>query len=285
LEKQGDRLLKRNCLHLVAPALFVALLCLPATTWAQFAPALGNAAEFGALANSGVTGASGAGVVVTGDVGSSPTFTIINFPPSRSVPPFAVHFTNDGFVQQAHIDAVAAGLAIFGQTPGSVVLADNLAAAPALTAGKYVFTTGAADLPASTTLTLNGPGVFIFNATSLTANVLSNVVGTADPCNIFWKITGVSGSATLNGTNFMGTVIADVSITLGAGANLAGRMLAGVGPAGAITMAGAGGNTVGGCSVAVGGPTPVPALPQWTMIALTVLLALAGLVAMRRRQT
>jgi hypothetical protein len=31
--------------------------------------------------------------------------------------------------------------------------------------------------------------------------------------------------------------------------------------------------------------TAVPTLPQWAMIVLTVLLALAGLVAMRRRVT
>ncbi len=82
-------------------------------------------------------------------------------------------------------------------------------------------------LPANATLTLNGTGVFIFNVdSSLTANVLSNVVGTANPCNIFWR---VGSSATLNGTNFRGTVVASASITLGSGANLAGRALAGTG--------------------------------------------------------
>ncbi len=45
-----------------------------------------------------------------------------------------------------------------------------------------------------------------------------------------------------------GTVIADASITVGAGANLEGRALAGTGATGAVTMAGSGGNTIGGCS-------------------------------------
>ena len=144
------------------------------------------------------------------------------------------------------------------QGPGTV-LPDNLATVGALGPGIYSFVTGAADLPASATLTLNGTGIFIFNvASSLTANVLSNVVGTANPCNIFWR---VGSSATLNGTTFKGTVIAGASITVGAGANLAGRALAGAGATGAVTMAGSGGNTIGGCSTPVR-TRCVPSLPS-----------------------
>ena len=125
-----------------------------------------------------------------------------------------------------HADAHAAYDAMLAQGPG-VVLPDNLATVGALGPGVYSFATGAADLPASTTLTLNGGGVFIFNvASSLTANVVSSVVGTANPCNVFWR---VGSSATLNGTNFGGTVIASASITVGAGANLLGRVFSGAG--------------------------------------------------------
>src|ERR1700680_3795591 len=73
--------------------------------------------------------------------------------------------------------------------------------------------------------------------------------------------------------NFRGTVIANASITVGSSANLTGRALAGTGATGAVTMAGAGGNTIGGCSVA---GTGVPTLSDWSMIALIGLLALAG---------
>jgi hypothetical protein len=193
---------------------------------AQVAPPLGAAQQFGVLGNSAVTGATGSGVLVTGDVGSSPTPTISNFPPSSAQLPFVVHNTNDGVVQQAHLDAIAAYTNLQIQGPGTV-LPDNLATVGALSPGIYSFVTGAPDLPASATLTLNGAGVFIFNVgSSLTANVLSNVVGTANPCNIFWRI---GSSATLNGNTFKGTVIANASITVGAGANLAGRALAGTG--------------------------------------------------------
>jgi hypothetical protein len=253
------------------------LLCVPSMAWAQIAPPLGTAAAFGALGNSGVTGAAGLGVVVTGEVGSSPTPSIINFPPSRTAAPFTVHTANDFVVQQARIDAIAAYNALLIQGPG-VVLADNLAGVT-LVSGIYSFTTGAPDLPVGATLTLNGGGIFVFNvATTVTANVNSVIAGTANPCNIYWR---VGTSATLNGVNFRGTVIADASITLGSASNLEGRALAGTGATGAVTMAGAGGNTIGGCSVAGAG---VPTLSEWAMITLSGLLALVGAIAMRRRR-
>ena len=248
---------------------FVALLLIsaPALAVVAVAPPLGTAKQFGALGHSGVTGSTGAGVVVvSGDVGSSPTPTITNFPPSRTVPPFTVHYANDGVVQQAHPDAITAYNALQSQGAGTV-LADNLATVGALGPGVYSFTSGAPDLPASSTLTLNDPtgtGIFVFNiGFSLTANVGSNVVGTANPCNIYWR---VGTSATLNGTTFRGIVIADASITLGSGANLAGQVLAGTGATGAVTMAGSGGNTISVCTVSPASPCPTitiapPTLP------------------------
>ncbi len=222
----------------------------PPRTWAQTAPTLGTAAKFGVLGNSAVTGSTGSGTVVNGDVGSSPTATITNFPPSTTVSPFIVHTTNDATVQQAHADAITAYNALAAQGPGTVLPADLTGAT--LTSGIYSFA-AAADLPAATTLTLNGPGIFVFNVGStLTMNVISNVAGTADPCNIYWR---VGTSATLNGANFRGTVMAGASITVGDGANVAGRTLAGTGATGAVTMAGGGGNTIGGCSTALAPPT------------------------------
>lgn len=222
---------------------------------AQTAPPLGTAAQFAVLGNSAVTGATGSGALVNGDVGSSPTPTVTNFPPSRTSPPFIVHTTNDGVVSQAHADAVAAYNNLVSQGPGTV-LADNLGVAGALGPGIYSFATGAADLPAGTTLTLNGNGIFIFNVgSSLTMNVNSNIAGTASPCNIFWR---VGTSATLNGTTFRGTVVANASITVGAGSNVTGRVLAGTGATGAVTMAGSGGNIIGGCSSAAAVPAPPP---------------------------
>jgi len=257
----------------------VALSLVPLAALAQTAPPLGVAQQFSALGNSAVTGSTGAGTVVNGDVGSSPTASISNFPPSTVTPPFTLHLTNDLIVQQAHLDAIAAYNFLAAQGPGTVLAAQLDGAV--LTSGIYSFAGGAADLAAGGTLTLNGPGVFVFQVDSaLTMNTLSNVVGTANPCNIYWR---VGTSATLNGVTFRGIVIADASITIGAGANVSGKVLAGTGATGAVTMAGSGGNTITGCSVLVGASAPgIPALGSVGLSILLLLIAGAGVFAVSR---
>ncbi|MCA1733043.1 MAG: DUF3494 domain-containing protein [Acidobacteria bacterium] len=257
----------------VAIVALAALVCaLPAL--AQVAPSLGTAGQFGALGNSGVTGSTGTGTIVGGDVGSSPTATISNFPPSTAAPPYTVHYTNDGTVQQARADANTAYLFLAAQGPGTVLAAQL--SGVTLTSGIYSFTGGAADLAANGTLTLDGPGIFIFQVdSSLTANVGSNVVGTANPCNVYWR---VGTSATLNGSSFRGNVLAAASISVGGGANVTGRLLAGTGTTGAVTMAGSGGNTISACDAIVTPPppAPIPTLGFFAMAALVLLLGAVG---------
>lgn len=264
---------------LIASVGLAALLQGASPALGQVSPPLGVAQQFGALGSSGVTGSTGLGTVVDGDVGSSPTPTITNFPPSTVLPPFTLHLANDLVVQQAHADAIAAFTFLAAQGPGTVLPAQL--DGQVLTSDIYSFAGGAADLAAGGTLTLNGPGIFVFQVDSaLTANVLSTVVGTADPCSVFWR---VGTSATLNGVTFNGTVIADASITVGDGSNVIGRVLAGTGPTGAVTMAGDGGNTIGGCSSPVNLPMSViPTLGPVALASLAVLLAAIGLLALRR---
>lgn len=263
----------------VAILALTALLFSALPALAQVAPPQGTVAQFGILGNSGVTGSTAAGTLVTGDVGSSPTASITNFPPSTVAAPFTLHLTNDLVVQQARTDAIAAYNALAAQGPGTVLAAQLDGAV--LTSGIYSFTGGAADLAAGGTLTLNGPGVFVFQVDSaLTANVLSNVVGTADPCSVFWR---VGTSATLNGLSFRGNVFADASISVGGGSNVTGKLIAGTGPTGAVTLAGSGGNTIGGCSIDPAlPPAPIPTLGFYGMAALLILIAGAGLFLVGR---
>jgi hypothetical protein len=239
----------------------------PAALAQATAPPLGpSLPQFGLLGGAGVTGSTGLGTVVNGDVGSSPTPTITNFPPSRTVAPFIVHLANDAVVQQAHNDAIAAYGNLQAQGTGTP-LGPQLAGAT-LTPGLYSFTS-AADLASNGVLTLNDPtgtGIFVFNVgSSLTTNVGSSVVGTANPCNVFWR---VGTDATLNGNTFFGTVIADQSVTISSADNITGRA---VGVNAAVTIAGAGGNTIGGCSSPAGVVCPVitvqppPPLPNGTV--------------------
>ena len=270
--------MKRTSIRLlVAIAGFAALLGGAIPAFAQTAPPLGAAGPFSALGNSGVTGSTGAGTVVDGDVGSSPTASISNFPPSSVVPSHSLHLMNDSTVQQAHTDAIAAYNFLAAQGPGTVLAAQLDGAV--LTSGIYSFMGGAADLAANGTLTLNGPGVFVFQVDSaLTANINSNIVGTADPCSVYWR---VGSSATLNGISFRGNVIADASVTVGSGSNVTGRALAGTGATGAVTMAGDGGNMIGGCASAAP-VTAIPALGLGGLASLIALLAGAGLLVLGR---
>lgn len=252
----------------------------PAT--AQAAPPLGVLQRFAVLGNSAVTGSTGAGTVVDGDVGSSPTASISNFPPSSVTPSFTLHLTDDLTVQQARLDAITAYGLLAAEGPGTVLAAQLDGAV--LTSGIYSFAGGAADLAALGTLTLNGPGVFVFQVDSaLTTNVGSIVTGSADPCSVYWR---VGSNATLNGGTFSGNVIADASVTVGAGANVTGRAVAGTGPTGAVTMAGAGGNVIGGCASITAGPASgIPTLDPLGFALLTGLLVAAGLWVMARRSS
>jgi Ice-binding-like len=297
----------------LAAAGLAAILCDASPMRGQAAPPLGTVQQFSVLGNSGVTGSTGVGTTVAGDVGSSPTASISNFPPSTVSPPFVLHLTNDLTVQQAHADALTAYNFLVAEGSGTTIAAQLDGAV--LTSGIYSFTGGAADLAALGTLTLNGPGVFVFQVNStLTANVGSSVVGSADPCSVFWR---VGTSATLNGIVVLGNVFADASVTVGSGSGVTGRTIAGTGPTGSVTMAGAGGNAVGGCASSPaapsptptitptgtltptptltplpGGPTPTPIVPGaapiptisgWGAIVLMALLSLAGFALMRGR--
>jgi hypothetical protein len=236
----------------------VAVIVMQSPLRAQTAPNLGTAAQFALLGNSAVTGSSGSGTVVSGNVGSFPTGSISNFPPSTVAAGFTLHTTANATVQQAQTDARAAYATLAAQG-GTPIAGDNLNIT--LTSG--VYSLGAANLPASTNLTLNGTGIFIFNvASTLVMNASSAVIGSANPCNVYWR---VGTSATLNGTSFMGSVLADASISVGGG-NVTGRLLSGMGATGATTLS-VGGNTVGGCSQATSAPTISKAFSPTSILA------------------
>jgi hypothetical protein len=237
-------------LSLLASLGFAAILSLAQTNaaLAQVAPPLGVVQQFGVLGASGVTAAGTA--VVNGDVGSFPTPSITGAGLS-TVPPFIIHLAADAVVEQAQTDATAAATNLSGQGPGAPLVAElgGTTRGP----GVYSFAS-TANIAAGTTFTLSGAGTYVFLvATAITANVGSNVdFSGVDPCQVFWW---VGSDATLNGVNFPGTVIAGAagagSVTLGTGANMAGRA---VSLTAAVTMAG-NGQTIGGCSTLALAPT------------------------------
>ena len=180
--------------------------------------ALGQADFFAVLGNTSVESSGVA--VIAGQVGASngpirglssidnPAGMIIVSPQSALV------------AQQSVDDAVAE---IDGGTSAPVGALSRKTIGPGAHA--------AAAFDISGTLTLDGGGdpnaVFVFVATNdLTVAGSSQVVltGGAQACNVFWRI---GSSATLGtGSIFVGTVIADVSITAAANSDVDGRLIA-----------------------------------------------------------
>jgi ice-binding like protein/exosortase sorting signal-containing protein len=274
--------MKRKCLRLLS-RVFVALLCGASPTSAQTAPSLGSAQSFAVLGGSTVTNTGPS--VITGDLGVSPGSAVTGFPPGLVV---------SGTIHAADAVALAA--------QNSVTTAYNSLASQActqdltgqdlggktLTAGVYCFSSSA---QLTGGLTLNAQGnanaVFIFKigSTLTTAsNSTVSLINGGSRCNVFWQ---VGSSATLGtATSFAGNILALTSITLTTGAAVFnGRALA---RNGAVTLD-TNQVTVSTCVAppppppAPPPPPPTPTLSEWAFIMLALLLATAGVVALRRR--
>lgn len=225
----------------------------PMVAMASAAPNLGTAASYAILAGSTVTN-TGA-TVILGDVGVSPGTAVTGFPPG--IVSGVVRGGADPAVVQAKVDLTTAynnaasspcnfnktGVNLGGQT---------------LTPGTYCQTTA----PTLTgILTLSGNGVYIFQIGSTLVTAPGAAVlltGGAQPCNVFWQ---VGSSATLDTTTtFVGTIMAQASISFNNGASLQGRALA---QTAAVTLINNQITAPVGCNpIAVPGPsgTPTPAV-------------------------
>jgi hypothetical protein len=186
---------------------------------------LGTAAPFVVLASSTVTNTGPS--VLNGDVGLSPGTSITGIPPA--VVNGTVH-TTDAVAAQAQADLTNAYGIAASLTPTATGLGDL--AGQSLTPGIYAG--GELSLTGALTLAGTAESVWVFQAAStltIGSGAVVTVTGGASACNVFWQ---VGSSATLNpGAQFVGTVMADESITAQTAATITGRLLA---RTGAVTL-------------------------------------------------
>jgi hypothetical protein len=136
----------------------------------------------------------------------------------------------------------------------------------------------------STTVTLNGAGVYIFRlggALNTDGNYLVNLAGGACASDVFWAPVGATtlgANAALSLTpTFVGNIVDAAGITIGRFANLTARALA----FGGTVTTDANTISVPACAPFVG--AAIPTLSEWAMGMLGALLAIAAFAAMRRR--
>lgn len=212
---------------------------------------LGSAASFAVLGGTTVTndGAS----VITGDLGVSPGTAITGFQasPTNTISGPGTVTAGLGIVNgtiyaggpvaaQAHNDAVLAYNYLVGQVANTTYSGVTQLDSITFTPGIYSFAPSA-NLKVNGTMYLdfqgNSNALFIFQMGSTLEMmagskviVLNNNNQTCIDSNVYWT---VGSSATIDGAQFVGTVIANTSISMTSGVKVLGRMLA---LHGAVTM-------------------------------------------------
>ena len=143
---------------------------------------------------------------------------------------------------------------------------------------------GAMNVTLSTTVTLNGAGVYIFRpggALNSGANSSIILAGGACASDVFWAPVGATtlgaNAAQSLSPTFVGNVLDAAGITIGHFANLTGRALA----FGGTVTTDANTITVPTCAGFVAGG--IPTLSEWAIVVLGALLAVGGAAAMRKR--
>ena len=184
-------------------------------------PPLGSTSAFSVLAGSTVTNVGS--TTVSRSVGVSPGTAVTG---GSTMTVGGTYHQADAVALQAKNDLTTAYTNAANQTtpadPGPELGGQTL------TGGIYNRASAMALTGALTLDGANNPNsVWVFQAGStLTTASASSIVLTrgANPCNVFWQ---VGSSATFGTTTrFVGTVMADQSITMGTGATLQGRVLA-----------------------------------------------------------
>ncbi|HEX9171534.1 MAG TPA: ice-binding family protein [Telluria sp.] len=182
---------------------------------------LRSAATFAVLAGTSLTSNSGSSTRITGDVGS---------PSQTTPPPQAPGYTNyqSGAVLSTALADLQLAITDANSRPCDVTFAGDIDLGGRVLPPNVYCYTGA--ISVTGTLTLNGPGVYIFRTAltlDTTANSVVNLIGGATADNVIWVPVGAS---TLGANSaFKGSILGQVAaITVGDNTTLLnGRVLSG----------------------------------------------------------
>jgi hypothetical protein len=281
----------RKFMRLLPGVLIVVLcaLCAPPRVLAQTAPNLNSEAPYAIVSSTFTNSNTGPQTIVNGQVcfTTGPVTPPVLITGAVTTPcPVAtgvdqgnsLAFLNSQACTSLGVGAVALNAAIVGANPPGT-----------FPPGCYS-SGGAMNITLGTTVTLSGAGVYIFRpGGALTTGADSVVTAANGACanDVFWApigatTLGANSAASLVTPTFIGSILDAAGITIGHFAHLEGRALA----FGGTVTTDANTITVPTCSTAgLPGVPPVPTLTEWAMIALSLLLALAGALAMRARRS
>ncbi|MHB8837198.1 MAG: IPTL-CTERM sorting domain-containing protein [Candidatus Methylomirabilia bacterium] len=208
----GNGAMKHRRLNVLASAGFIALLCGPILALAATAPDLGSTSLYPYRIVSSTYSNTVAGTTINGDVcytGTGPAVT----PTITGNTVCVAGLGSDQNSVLTNLNSQACSTLGSGNLTGTY------------TPGCYEYASGA--LSVTGTLTLNGPGVYIFRsgaALNTAANSIVSLANGACADNVFWAL----GAATTLGANstFAGNILDPSGITIGSTVNLTGRALA-----------------------------------------------------------
>ncbi|PIT90410.1 MAG: hypothetical protein COU22_02295, partial [Candidatus Komeilibacteria bacterium CG10_big_fil_rev_8_21_14_0_10_41_13] len=218
----------------------------PTITFAATDPGLGAAATFSIVAQTEITGTG----TISGDVGLNSTGAGITALTAAMVG--GTIYSTDGVAPgtailnpdvQANLSTANDNISGQGSTASIGPVLDGLTLTPG------VYDIGAGRLNGGV-LTLDGSGIYIFRASSdLVSSGSINLINGARACDVYWQVNTL---ATINGSSFIGTIIAGTGVHFGADVALNGRALA---LGGDVTLLN---NTISGPTCAA--PLPDPQL-------------------------
>lgn len=240
---------------------------LPAQAAGPPTVSLGSVENFAVVGNTTVTN-TGATTVIIGNVGLAPGTSITGLTPSMVTGTIEIH---NASANQSQTDLTAAYNDAAGRTLDSILKSGNLGG-QTLAAGLYTSTSSLEISSGDLTLSGSASDVWIFQMAStltVTTGRWVNLTGGAVAANVFWQV-GSSATLGVNST-FVGTIMAQASVTLEHGATLYGRALA---RDGAVTLDA---NTV---------ISPSAVIPEFTqvLVPLVGMMLVIGIVSKVRNQ-